>query len=79
MKVVKSGAIVNMTAKDYAKKHNMDYQDAANLLRILHKEGGISIVGHRGHAGGRGKPATVYAIPEGITITEMQTLDERHV
>lgn len=53
-----------LTVGEFASLNGMDYQTAAGVIRFLTDHGLVEVKGKRAAKGGKGKPSTLYAIPE---------------
>lgn len=59
---------VNYTATELAAKLGVEYATAAALLKLMVAQGAAKEVEKRKTATGKGKPSTVYSVPESFTI-----------
>ena len=59
---------MQVTVNDLAKRLGVDYPVASALLKLMVNEGAASEVGKRPNSTGKGKPSTIFEIPESFTI-----------
>lgn len=58
-----------VTIKELAEALGEDYQTVAALIKFLVNQGVVKAVGHRANpAGTKGKPSTVYEVPNEIEL-----------
>lgn len=57
-----------VTAKEFADRHNVDYQLANSFLRLLETIGRVKSAGVRPNPAGRGKGSNLYDVPDEITL-----------
>lgn len=55
-----------ITTKQLADMFHVEYIEAAGLLRFLEKRGLVTVVGKLPNISGRGKPSTIYEVPEKV-------------
>lgn len=57
-----------MTAREFAEQHNVDYQLANSLLRLLEITGHVKSAGVRPNPAGRGKGSNLYEVPNKLDL-----------
>lgn len=57
-----------MTAKEFGIQHNVDYQLAISLLKLLALSGHVKSAGVRPNPAGRGKGSNLYEVPEKVDL-----------
>lgn len=64
MQINGDGDVVQTTVKDFAKKHDLDYNQANQLLQMLTSKGVAKEVGKRKTSPtGKGRAATIFEVP----------------
>lgn len=65
-----------VTAKEFAERHNVDYQLANGFLRLLEQTGHVHSAGTRPNPLGRGKGSNTYEVPDRIELDLTKPLIE---
>jgi predicted transcriptional regulator len=71
-----SKELVEGTVEDFVVRWGVDKTDAYHLLAGLASIGIVKKVGFKKTSTGKGKPTTIYGIPESVTFTATGTLDK---
>lgn len=68
--------MATMTAREFAEQHNLDYQLANSLLRLLESTGHVKSAGVRPNPAGKGKGSNLYEVPDKIDLDLTKPLVE---
>jgi len=61
---------VEVTKKEFQEMGGFNnYAEASNLLNVLQDKGMVKEVGQKRRADGKGKPSTIYEVPQEVTLT----------
>lgn len=59
---------MQVTTKQFARMHDVDYIQASNFIKFLHLKGVVKEVRRDRPKGGRGRPTIVYDVPDTINL-----------
>jgi hypothetical protein len=60
---------INVTVKQFSEMHDFKSMVEANsVMNVLKAKGLVRVVGKKKPAGGKGKPATIYEIPQTVKL-----------